>query len=205
MNKNTIRWAYHPLNPIMAEAFQRIAFTFGYKWPTGDGTNAQDVRFTTATFLVVDPDRKELTYTNSPNLENSVPGVKKVIFDLGSVLEQFTNPPMEVVRLGSQIQIFKDGSVQITGGKISSSVVEQMIEERKKLTGVKEPNRKLPLVQFLYTSQNQGRKIRNVLVVEYENGYLRGLDKDDDYKFKLYKLEKITGSVTFNGFETEPS
>lgn len=205
MDTKSNRWAFHPLNPTIAEVFQRLAFSFGYKWPSVVGTTGQEVRFTTATFLVVDPDRKELTYTNSPTLENSVTGVKKVIFDVASALEQFTNPPMEVVRLGSQIEIFKDGSVQVTGCKISSSVVEQMIEERKKLTGVKEPNRKLPLVQFLYTSQNQGRKIRNVLVVEYEYGYLRGYDKDDDYKFKLYKIDKIKGSVTFNGFETEPN
>jgi len=201
MDKNTNRWAYRSFNPRMAEAFQRIAFTFGYKWPSA-GVEGQQVRFTNATFFAVDPDRKELTYGN--NLKDTSDHVSDIVSDLDSAMDRFTNPPVRNVRVGLEHIVFRDGSVKSYGGTISPETFDKLVEARNKLLG-KTPKQKLPWVQFIYTSQNSGRKMRNILVVESGNGLLKGLDKDDDYAFKQYKAEKITGAVAFVGFEDEPS
>lgn len=201
MNRLTNRWAYRSFNPRMAEAFQRIAFSFGYQWPSC-GTTGNEVRFTNVKYFAVDPTTKHLTYgQNDKDVEDHV---GQVVTGMESAMELFANPPQNVL-VYSEFEIFKDGSIRTNGGRFNADVVDNLISERNKFMGKREPKKKLPWIQFIYTSQNQGRKMRNILVLESGDGLIKGLDMDDDFSSKQYKTEKITGAVSFVGFKDEPS
>ncbi len=89
MNKNTNKWAVNVDSENTSEAIQRLAFSYGYRWP--EITSLNESLYKDAPYLVFDPKYKLIQYCED------MEGVEKwafVIYDeLEDVIESFRNPP----------------------------------------------------------------------------------------------------------------
>jgi hypothetical protein len=194
MNKNTNKWAVEVGNANLSEAIQTIAFSYGYSW---SGWGAKTVSNTTAKFLVFNPESKSIIFTNSRHeVEDSC---NQVVTTFDAVMNLFKSPPQVSVRMGDWT-IAKNGNVTLSDIAIPADEFDRVVNKRNEVMGKKD---KLPVVKFTYTSQNSGRKTRNVMVTEMDDDYISGLDMDADNKFKKFLVGKVSGPVELVSFVDE--
>jgi hypothetical protein len=203
MNTNTSKWAVEigDGNANLSEAIQTIAFSYGFTWDgfarNNWGENVVD--HTLARFLVFNPETKVITCRNfRKDVENEC---SQLVSKVEDVVNLFKSPPSVSVsvKVGTDITVNKTGDVYMKTFVIGSELFEQIVSIRNKLLGKKN---KFPVARFSYTSQNSGRKVRNVIVTDMNinNGLLTGLDIDDNDKFKKFLTSKISGPVELRGF-----
>jgi hypothetical protein len=197
MNTNSSKWAVEVGNANLSEAIQTIAFSYGYSW---SGWGAKTVDNTTAKFLVFNPESKALTYGNYRyELEDTC---SQVVTTFDAVMTLLKTPPTTTVKVGSDITVSKSGDVSVRLWTVGSDLFDKVVTARNTLLGKKN---KLPVVKFTYTSQNSGRKTRNVMVTEMDADYISGLDMDADNKFKKFLVGKVgVGGVQLVSFADEP-
>jgi hypothetical protein len=201
MNKNTIHWAYHSVNYTQAEIFQRLAFSFGYKWRGKD--DPQEVLNRSSSYFVIDPVYKEITY--SMDLQFTESCVFKITDDLYDALELFNTPPENSRKVGDFATVYRNGDVTFFR-KLTSAEFDQVADARAKFSckETKTESQLFPRCSFTYTGHFSGQRIRNILVLEDTDRQIRGLDCDDSYTFKSFSKEKIKGTISFLRFENKP-
>lgn len=201
MDKNTIRWAYHPVNYTQTEIFQRLAFSFGYKWRGKD--DPQEVLNRSSSYLVIDPVSKEITH--NMDLQSTESYVSKIVDTLDEALELFNTPPENSCKVGDFATVYRNGDVT-PFRKWSSAEFDQVADARAKFIckETKTESRLFPRCSFTYTGHFSGQRIRNILVLEDTDRQIRGLDCDDSYTFKSFLKEKIKGTISFLRFENKP-
>ena len=201
MNTNMSRWAVEVGHENLSEAVQTIAFSYGYSWFSwGDKT----IGNTTAKFLIFNPETKAITYADFwYELEDTC---NQVVTTFDGVMKLFKNPPTVDLVIGN-FTITKSGDVTVCKGAtrsvIPSEDFDKVVNERAKFLKREDPTplkQKLPVVQFTYTSQNSGRRLRNVIVTDMTDELISGLDKDADNRFKKFLMSKVSGTVRFVGF-----
>jgi hypothetical protein len=199
MNTNTNKWAVEVGNANLSEAIQTIAFSYGYVW-AGSYRNEKKVSQLSAKFLVFTPSTMTITYSDS-RFEVEL-AVNQVVTSFDSVMNLFKSPPAVSVKVGSDITVNKTGDVSLKTFVIPSGLFDQVVTARNTLLGKKN---KLPVVRFTYTSQNSGRKTRNVMVTEMTEDAISGLDMDADNKFKKFLVGKVgAAGVQLLSFVDEP-
>jgi hypothetical protein len=204
MNNKTNTWATVVLNPTLSEAIQRIAFSFGYNWPL---SGKLEPKYTDATVLYFNPNDKSLTYGFSTDgLQTEV---CKVCNTLEGVIELLNNPP--TINKVGPLKLFKDGSALALQGTnsvvISKDDFDKAVVVRNELLGQKEKNKKrsLPIVTFKYDSISitEKRRKREILLLKDDVEYYYGLDVKDNFSFKKFRKDRISGNVTFVGMSEE--
>jgi hypothetical protein len=194
MNTNTTKWAVEVGNERLSKAVQTIAFSFGYSWAGG----VQLPQFVIDRYLKFDPEFKRIH--SSDDRKSLETQVCKIVTSFDDVMKMFENPPKADLEIGD-FTIAKDGTVMIYKGigktVITSDEFDKVVAERNKYLGKKG---KLPVVRFVYTSQNSGRKMRNVIVTKMTTERITGLDMDDDNKLKEYLVSKVSGQVELLSF-----
>lgn len=197
MKSNTSKWAVEIGNEKISEAVQRIAFSYGYNWTGVDNR----VQYTDRPFLVFDPDDKIITY--SCNREHLKEKGYEIVLYIDKMVELFNNPPTADLKVGD-FTIRKNGDIMLYNGVIvAGDKFDKVVNERAKFLKREDPvalKRKLPVVQFVYTSQNSGRKVRNVLVINKDDEKIVGLDEDDNMSLKTFLFTRMTGVIEFRGF-----
>lgn len=214
MNKQTNKWAVRiGKNANMAEAIQRIAFTFGYLWSGGSNT----VFNPNSEFIMVDPTTKRISYSTNYWLEQDVHDqVQEIVQTFDRVVQLFNTPPViEVLSkpslYSSLVTLEKNGNVKVSGLTLYKSTFDAIVKERNAFIGVETTvvpapvtsteKRKFARLTFQYRSKNTGLRNRKVLVVEFEKDSIKALDIEDGYKFKKFLVKNIVGSMTFDGYE----
>lgn len=205
MNNKTNAWAVTVDNPKFSEAVQRIAFSFGYNWgPFGNDTKPQ---YTNATALCFYPNSKSIKYGTATDISSL--DVCKVCNTLEEVVDNFNNPPFDN-NIGP-LELYKDGSVLARQGNhfvaISKEYFDKAVVVRNELLGREEKNKKrsLPIVTFKYDSISitEKRRKREILLLKDDVEYYYGLDVKDNFSFKKFRKDRISGNVTFVGMSEE--
>lgn len=212
MNTKTNTWAALVGSPAISEVLQRLAFSFGYKWP---GYTSVEVVNTSYPVLFFNPDRKTIGFafdTKSVDLMAC-----KLCVTLDQVVELLKTPPdmkEEWVKLCDGTTVYKDGSVLFGSGPRSAAVcsteMEEVIKARNKLMGKeekekekekeKEEKKVLPVIQFRYSSPSSGERLRKLMVTDDQGDYYSGLDMDDANLYKKFRKDRVVGTVMFGGF-----
>ena len=205
MNPNTSKWAAEVSTKNISEAVQRIAFSYGYRWPIGP-VNGEKVTQTQTRFLVFNPVDKSITYIHDRFTAEGY--VSQIVSTFDQLVNLFTNPPANVLRVGSSIMVTKDGNVNVGALVLGADLFDKVVVERDIFLGRNKPvevvKKKLPLVQFTYTSKTSGRTVREVLVVEMKDNFITGFDAKDKFRFKKFLQTKVEGAISLIGFADEP-
>jgi hypothetical protein len=197
-------WAVAVQNPAISEAVQRIAFSFGYGWsarPPGKDV----VQYINSKWLVVTPHMKRIHHTQSD--PTNFNGVIKVVNTISEVVELFKNPPKTTLSFNTNVVIHPTGQVSVLINAITSYVFEsdkfdELVDKRSEFLGRNKDKKKLAKASFIYTSQNTGRRMRTVLIIDSTETNIRGFDLDEsNYKIKNFLKSKIDGGIAFIGYE----
>ena len=188
-------WAVK-VDPLLSKIVQTLAFSFGYRWYS---TKNEKVDHVNRPYLVFNPDDKDITWTSTPK------DYEIIVYSSPEAFKLFENPPVEeeeetLKLFGGNVVLNKQGDIEIFAEYIKSEDFEKIIEERNKFLG-KTPtsNQKLPKVSFFYP-KGLTDKCRHVLVTNFNQEYLEGLDVNDNYQYKKFKRTEM-GRIDFQGFE----
>lgn len=201
MNTKTNKWATLVGSPASSEALQRLAFSFGYKWP---GYNSGEVANTSYPVLFFNPDLKTIGFAFDTKTAEDM--ACKLCVTLDQVIELFKTPP-DVKKQWLDCNgntVHKDGSVLFGSGPrsvaVTSTEMEEVIEARNKLMGKEEKKKVLPVIQFRYSSPSSGERLRKLMVTDDQGDYYSGLDMDDTNLYKKFRKDRVVGTVMFGGF-----
>jgi hypothetical protein len=201
MNPNTNKWAVEVATPNVSEAIQRIAFSYGYRWPVGPA-EGEMVSHTNARFLMFTPDGNTIQWANYRQDVEAY--VNQIVATFDKVVDLFKNPPQNKLKVGADILVSKNGDVQAGVWTIHAELFDKLVAERAVFMGKEPVKPKLPVAMFVYTSKSTGRKSRNVLVTKLEGDSLEGLDRDDRNRYKKFLISRVEGPVNFVGFADAP-
>lgn len=202
MNTKTNTWATLVGSLAISEAIQRVAFSFGYKWP---GHTEGEVVNTRYPVLFFNPDLKTIGFAFDTKDVDLM--ACKLCVTLDQVVQLLKTPPVVKkelwVKLCNGTTVHKDGSVLFGSGTrsvaVCSTEMEEVIETRNKLMEKKE-KKVLPVIQFRYDSPSSGNRLRKLMVLEDQAYSYSGLDMDDGNQFKNFRKDRIVGTVMFGGF-----
>jgi len=204
MNNKTNTWAAIVGSATLSEAVQRVAFSFGYKWP--NGYRQGEIVATGYPVLFFNPEDKTISFGFDRTVSDKA---CKVCTTFDQVMELFKNPPkvvkeLEKFRLSNGSILYKDGSCLFNDGirtfSISSADMDEAIKVRSKLMGKEEKKSMAPVVRFRYDSPSSGQKLRSLMVLEDSVDSYSGLDMEDNNLFKRFRKDRIVGAVMFVGF-----
>lgn len=201
MNKKN-SWAFKVASPELSEAIQLVAFSYGYKW---QGWQDQlEVIFKDCKYLIFNYKEKTITWTNCESTVLAY--TDKTVTSFEDAIKLLQSPPTNFVRVKDFANICENGIIEFDYPvkALTSNDINQINEARNKIlnkTSVKK--RMLPTVIFTYTSKHSGKKDRHVAVTNMQDGYIEGLDQDDNYNFKSFLLEKVSGLIEMTGFVEE--
>jgi hypothetical protein len=204
MNPKTNTWAALVGSLAISEAIQRVAFSFGYKWP---GYNSGEVVHTVYPVLFFNPDLKTILFGFDTKTVDDKACKLCITFD--QVIELFKTPPVVKKELWVKVcdgttTVHKDGFVLFGSGPrsvaVTSTEMEEVIEARNKLMGKEEKKKVLPVIQFRYSSPSSGERLRKLMVTDDQVDFYSGLDMDDNNQFKKFRKNRVVGTVMFVGF-----
>ena len=200
MNTNTNRFAVEVATSNISEATQMVAFGFGYSWP-GKSSGAKTPANTTARYLVFDPVTKTINWSSTRSEVEA--NVYVIVSSFNSLVGLFKTPPVNRLKVGSNIVVEADGTVWVGSQAVGSVLFDTLVQERQKFLkrDVKEPTTKrVAVVSFLYKSKTSGKKERKVAVTEWGIDWITGYDVEDKNAFKKFLRGSILSNPVMVGF-----